>query len=309
MMKILIIQLRQLGDVLLSSLLARVIKERLNDSAVHFLTSHSGFEIISGNPFIDKILVFDGFLKTIDMMRREGYDAVIDVQRTGRSRILTLLSISPKRIAFEKERWNPFYNVPIRWKNHGYTAWERMELLKGLGIETPVERYMPRIYYGSKYIEKVNLFLKSKGLSDYFVLVPTARKPEKIWGLENYAVLMDFLVERFNITPVVCYGPNERGIAEAVVEKTKHKSILIDSPFSIKEFAVLVGKSKFFIGNNSFASHVAISQRVKTFVITKRQSGWFPPVDWVFEIHGNESFPSVSQVLSVFKQEAKKSAM
>ena len=68
-MKVLVIQIRQLGDILLSSPLGRVIKESIKGAEVHFLTSEIGKDILTGNPFIDKILV----IKKWNKKRIESY--------------------------------------------------------------------------------------------------------------------------------------------------------------------------------------------------------------------------------------------
>ncbi|WP_163328191.1 glycosyltransferase family 9 protein [Desulfurobacterium thermolithotrophum] len=302
-MKVLVIQIRQLGDILLSSPLGRVIKESIKGVEVHFLTSEIGRDILTGNPFIDKILVIrNGIkseLKTIFQVKKEQYDAIIDVQRTGRSKRITLFSGAPLRIAFRKGKENFYYNKLIEQKNHGYTVWGRMELLKGLGIESPIKPFLPELYVSMKETKELKKLIPQE---NFVVLVPTARKLEKMWSLENFAMLIDFLKEDLNISSVVCYAPGEEKFIKKLQNFSKVGFSFPEKPLSIKELAFLIKKATLFIGNNSFASHVAVSQRTKTIVIDKRKSEWFPPVPFVKEVYSDGQFPSFEKVQKTVKE-------
>lgn len=277
-MKILLIQLRQLGDVLLSTPLARVIKEKIQGSTVHFLTSDAAEDIVKDNPYIDKILTLKtGFLrefKTLLNIRRERYDAIADVQRTGRSKRLTLFSNADLKIAFYKKGDNFYYNRLIEWKDHGYTSWERMELLRCLNIKDPIKKYLPEMYLDKTADKIVKEYLKKHDVKKFFIVAPTARKENKMWNPEYFGRLANLISQTTGLLPIIVYGPNEKETALKCfnILKTGH---IIEDPFSIKEFAGLVYMSEFIIGNDSFASHIGTSLKKKSIVILGPTSGWF----------------------------------
>ena len=279
MMKILIIQIKQLGDVLLSTPLAEAIKYHLPKSEVHFLTSKTAEEILSLNPFIDKIYTLkEGLINEIKVwfkIRNERYDAVLDIQRTGRSKRITLLSKAKIRAAFDDVRDKFYYTIIVDQITSGYTAFERLDILKAIGINNP-KHFMPKLFFSEADLNKVKDYLARQGLSDnFFVVSPTARKPNKMWQAEDFGRTAQALAEYFNLTPIIVYGTEkEKPIALRVKEFAKN-SIVLEKPFSIKQFAALVKLSRFFIGNDSFASHVAVSQQTKTIVICGPTGGWF----------------------------------
>jgi len=285
--KILIIQLRQLGDVLLSAPLAQAVKEGLG-AEVHFLTSPLGREIVEGNPYIDKIVTLENGvlaeIKTLLEVRREGYSAVIDAQRTGRSKRITLFSGAPLRIAFKKEGDNLYYNCPVEWKNRGYTVWERMELLKPLGIENP-PKLLPRFYLREEEVEKGRELIKDLGLEEggFFTVVPTARYKEKSWGFKKFGELSRLVFEHFGLTPLFAYAPGEEEMAREAFEACG-EGVLLPKPLPIRKFASVVNLSRFLIGNDSFAPHLSLSLEKKTFVILGAFEGWFPDVNWVVKV-------------------------
>ena len=278
-MKILIIQLRQLGDVLLSTPLAQNIKIFYPDSSVYFLTSSQAEDIVSENPFIDKVLTLKkGVKHEVEMIyrvRKEGFDAILDVQRTARSKRITLFSKAKIKAAFYKKGNNFPYNTLIKQETKGYTAFERLDLLKAIGIDKP-EKLLPSLFFDSSTEERVKNYLINHNIKDYFVISPTARKQWKMWSLEEFGKLADKISKKLNLTAVITYGNREE--KEKVKETAEHisNSHIIEKPFSIKEFAALLKLSKFSVGNDSFPSHVAVSQGVKTVVICGPTSGWYP---------------------------------
>ena len=278
-MKILIIQLRQLGDVLLSTPLAQNIKIFYPDSSVYFLTSSQAEDIVFENLFIDKVLTLKkGVKHEVEMIyrvRKEGFDAILDVQRTARSKRITLFSKAKIKAAFYKKGNNFPYNTLIKQETKGYTAFERLDLLKAIGIDKP-EKLLPSLFFDSSTEERVKNYLINHNIKNYFVISPTARKQWKMWSLEEFGKLADKISKKLNLTAVITYGNREEKEKAKETAEQISNSHIIEKPFSIKEFAALLKLSKFSVGNDSFPSHVAVSQGVKTVVICGPTSGWYP---------------------------------
>ncbi|SMP19020.1 heptosyltransferase-2/heptosyltransferase-3 [Desulfurobacterium pacificum] len=291
-MKILLIQIRQLGDVLLSSPLGRVIKEEIPNVEVHFLTSVAGKEILERNPFIDKILTIDkgfiGELKTIFKVYREKYDAVVDIQRTGRSKRITFFSGASVRVAFKRKRENFYYNKLIEWKSYGYTVWERMELLRGIGINKPIKKYLPKTYLSEEELKKGREIIEKLRLQErsFFVVVPTSRRIRRAWQPEKFGILATYLSRYTGLKPLVVYAPGEEELAERAYSCIED-GVIIEEPLSIRMLASVISHSAFLLGNDSFASHLSLSLGRKTIVILGPNEGWFPEVKLVIKIKKN----------------------
>ena len=293
-MKVILIQIRQLGDILLSSPLAKALKENLKECEIHFLTSPIGSEILKGNLNIDKLIpINEGILqelKTISYLRSERYDAVIDVQRTGRSQRITFFSGAPLRVAFKKGSRNFFYNRLVNWENRDYTTWERIKLLEGIGVKVEnYKNYIPE-FFNYQEVKSLNL------PKSYFVVVPTARKREKMWPTEKFSDLISKLYRELKIPAVLLYGPGEKEVAQRVAENTKGEVLIPENPLPIGESATVIKGALFSIGLNSFASHLSVASGTKTVVIDRKHSGWFPPLETVKEVYRENRFPEVEDV-------------
>jgi len=63
--KILICQLRQIGDVLLATPSVELLKKRFPDAEIHFFTENKALPVLQNNPYICKIWAIDKKKSTI----------------------------------------------------------------------------------------------------------------------------------------------------------------------------------------------------------------------------------------------------
>ncbi len=106
-MKILIIRFSSIGDIVLTTPVIRTLKTQLEEAEIHYVTKVQYKNILDSNPYIDKLFFLETSLNVlIDQLRKEKYDAIIDLHHNLRTRIIkTLLwrkSYSFGKINFEK---------------------------------------------------------------------------------------------------------------------------------------------------------------------------------------------------------------
>jgi len=96
MKKILIIQNKRIGDVLISSVIANNYKAKYPDSEVHLMAYDFTHGVIQNNPNIDKIISinekelkkFKNLMKMISHVRKEKYDIIFDPYSKLQSRLI-----------------------------------------------------------------------------------------------------------------------------------------------------------------------------------------------------------------------------
>ena len=108
MNKILIIRFSSIGDIVLTSALIRGLKSRHPNSQIHFLTKSQYAILMKSNPYVDKLILFNGSLsKCINALRREKYDVIIDLHNNLRSFLIKSF-LNAKNYSFEKlnlQKW------------------------------------------------------------------------------------------------------------------------------------------------------------------------------------------------------------
>lgn len=86
-MKLLVIRLSSIGDIVLTTPVLRALKEQIPDVELHYLTKKANEAVVSPNPRLEKVHVYDGktHKELVDELRAEQFDAVIDLQKNHRS--------------------------------------------------------------------------------------------------------------------------------------------------------------------------------------------------------------------------------
>ncbi|MCB0446728.1 MAG: glycosyltransferase family 9 protein, partial [Gelidibacter sp.] len=161
MKKILVIQNKRIGDVLLASLIGTNIKQMYPKAEVHYLVYDYTTGVIENNPNITKIIPINekelkkipNLIKLIFQIRKEKYDIIFDPYAKLQSRLICLFSKAKVRVGFKKRKKDPvldFYTHSIGFlkeksKPCGKSIEDRVHLVTSVfPIDNPV--FEPKIY-------------------------------------------------------------------------------------------------------------------------------------------------------------------
>lgn len=106
-MKILLLRFSSIGDIVLTTPVARCLKKQLG-AEVHFLTKKAFGPLLSPNPYIDRVFTFEKEIdEVLPLLKAGQYDLVVDLHHNLRSLRLKLALGRPAR-SFDKlnlEKW------------------------------------------------------------------------------------------------------------------------------------------------------------------------------------------------------------
>lgn len=203
-MKILVIQKKLMGDVLVSTIIFEALRKKYPHAQLHYLIDKKHKQIIYHHPMIDKIIYFDDLLLTAINVRKEKYNIIIDPYSKLETAIISLFSGAPKRISFGKIYTSLFYTDKInRDGEHRVqyprltTALEhRLNLLKPLGIE--LEEIFPKIYISKDEENKAYALLNKFGIKEEnLIMISTfGSTKEKTYPIKYMAKIIDFIVKK-----------------------------------------------------------------------------------------------------------------
>ncbi len=267
--RILLIQLRQLGDILLTTPALRAIRQAEPNAQIDFLSHQMGRLILADNPDIDEHLVYtdaDSFRQhaaLIKRLRSASYDLVFDFMYNPRSALLAWMTRAKSRIAFDSRRNLAYTTIVPKLAKSDYIVREKFALLRAVGMQAKDERLiLPWSPSDAQVVQKLAISEPSfQSAKLRVVLSPTHRRQERRWPLQRYAALADFLVNSFGACVVWLWGPGE----EAVIDQCQslcQSSTLKAPPTSFKEMAALLANVDLFIGNSNGPSHVAVSTQI-----------------------------------------------
>jgi len=259
--RVLIIKLRAVGDVLLSTIVLGNIRAAFPAARIDFLTEPPSREIIHGNPGIDDALIFDRRTMSgwdlIRLVRKNAYDLVIDLFGNPRSAIVTRCSGARVRVGYD-----------FRWRKHAYTVVVpprggmvhntqfNLDALEAIGVAIQDRNlYFPTSPEDDAYVER---FLRGAGVEGRLLVAINTGGGwyTKRWGLDRYALLGDALVERHNAAVVLPWGPGQLSDVESVKARMRHPAI-IPPATTLRQLGALLKRCAMVVSNDSGPMHIA----------------------------------------------------
>lgn len=91
--------------------------------------------------------------------------------------------------------------------------------------------------------------------------------PSTRWGEENFINLILNLNKKDNFYFYLLCGPNEKEIADKIINQIEKKNCMSLSGIDISEVIYYISASSVYIGNDSFGHHIAAQRNIPSFII------------------------------------------
>ena len=256
---ILVIKLRAIGDVLLSSAVLKSLRGAFPGARIDFLTEGPSRQVIEGNPDVDSPVIFEGGsgLGLILSVRRRNYDLVIDLFSNPRSALVTAASGARYRAGY-RFSWRRYcYNIPVEGRGgQVHNVQFNLDALRALGIsvgDTSVPFHTDRA--SEEHAER---FFSTPDLSgrSCVALNPGGGWYTKRWPPGSFALLADLIAREFGASIVIIWGPGERESAQAIASLMSSRAHLIPES-SLRELASILRRCRAVITNDTGPMHLA----------------------------------------------------
>jgi ADP-heptose:LPS heptosyltransferase len=259
--KILVIKLRAIGDVLLSTPVLKNLRHNFKDAEIDFLTEPPSREIIEGNPFVDDLIIFDRRDKSLSSflnLRRKKYDLVIDLFCNPRSALMTFTSGARYRVGYAFKGRSYAYNIKLKPRKEVHHNVEfNLDALRSLGLEIVDKNpYLPIDESAEKFAEK---FFDENDLDNKLTvaLIPVGTWETKRWELKKFAELGDIIAKNFNAEILIIWG-NEKEFEEAItISSLINAKPIIPPRTSLKQLSAILKRCSFAIANDSGPMHIS----------------------------------------------------
>ena len=287
--RILVCQLRQIGDVLLATPSVELLGKAYPHAELHFFTEKKCLPMLENNPYVHTVWPVDkkalknvfqefSWYRTVAASR---FDLVVDFQQLPRCRAVVALSRAKVRLTFPP----PWYLRPL------YTHWARSEpcyaaaykagALAPLGIFWNGER--PRLYLSEDERAEGNELMTRMELApgNFITVDPSHRKRTRRWPSGHYAALIDMLADAMpDMKFLLPYGPGEEQETRQLRARCRNakRVVVPDVLLSLRQMAACMEHAVLHIGNCSSPRHIAVAMDLPTFTILGATGfGWqFP---------------------------------
>jgi predicted lipopolysaccharide heptosyltransferase III len=269
MKNILVIKLRYIGDVLLSTPVLHALRERFPQAHLTMAVLPGTEDVLKENPDLTEVLVVErgpliGQWRFFRDIRRRRFDCVVDLTDGDRSAILSRYTGAPVRIGLNEEhRWRGLLSTSIATVPPGVHRVERdLSVLRPLGIEPKAGPLVLRIpsqdeAMAAELLDSIAGEKLSGGARKLVMLQPGARYWFKAWPAERFAELADRLAVQFGCRILVGGDARERELAEAIRSSVRAPVVSLAGRLTLLQYAAVLKRCALFVGNDNGPMHMA----------------------------------------------------
>lgn len=268
--KILVINLRYIGDTIWMYPFIRNLKLNLPDAEITAMVNEGGEIFLKLLPEVSEVITVLrkeikgrlGIVKFIRLMaeiRKKKFDAVFVLSSSDRPTIIGFISGAGVRVGFKHESW---------WRAHLLTDRFLWDYEKNPHM---IEYYLQaltdaglKVYDRSLTIDVPESAIR--GITERFGLLkrgdkktiivhPGARTELRQWGAERFAGVINAVAE--DHTVFLIGGPQEESVVRDVLKRLKRPPEIVSTELSLLEFAALCKFGHLFVGNDSAPIHIA----------------------------------------------------
>jgi heptosyltransferase-3 len=291
---ILLIQLGDIGDVILTLPAIRALRENYPQSRLVVCVREKAREIIEDCPWASSVMTVRKERKRLKAavldqarwmreLRSHRFDLVIDLRTGTRGAIIAGLSGAGTRIgrfAADGRLWrNRVFTHLVTPPDEAfeYAAEHNLNILSPLGLKLPDRALQITIPYHRREAASRLFSSQSIPLSrPLLAFHPFSLWKYKEWQVNSCAELIDDVQLRYDVTVVITGSSEERGRADQVVARCKTKPFNLAGKTSIGELAAVFFTCRGFIGVDTAALHLAAAVGIPTLGIF----GPSPAVCW-----------------------------
>lgn len=267
--KILIIKLRAIGDVIMSSIMLPSLRAAYPNAEIDFVTERPSLDAISGCPYLNRVLVsptrgWRAQLEFLIKLRSEKYDLVLDMFGNPRSAIQALITGAKKRLGYNWRVRQIAYNQIVQsrsdfiheadWHLDALTALNIPIISRQLGFAIPAtaERFADQFWNQAGLTGKTVIAINTSG-----------GWAAKRWPLGQFAALARRLHQEFPIELLLIWGPGELPEAERLAQLCRCPARLIPAT-DLKQLAAVLKRCQVLVSTDSGPMHVAAAVKTPT---------------------------------------------
>jgi heptosyltransferase-3 len=291
---ILLVQLGDIGDVVLTTPTICAVKENYPEARVSILVYKPFGSFLVADPNLHEVIeavrirgtsvrALLEHLRFARRLRQSRYDLVIDLRTSDRGAILSFITGAQERVGRRMDN-KPFWYSLIFTKlliDPPYAhlpvhpgADQSLRIVRAIGIDT--HNSLPKLFVSPKDRVHAIELLAEYGLtpaSRWVTINPCSRWKYKEWGYKKWGGVIDLLWQNHRLATVLIGSPEDASTTEQIAAGRNDHTFNLAGKTTLGELSALLAMSSLHLGVDSAAPHIAAAVGTPTLTI-------FGPGNW-----------------------------
>ena len=276
---ILITKPSSLGDIVMALPALAALRRGFPDAKISWLVRPEFAALLEDHPHLDEIIAFDrrflgkawhnpkafaSLLCLIRQLRRNKFDAVIDLQGLFRTACLAWLCGSKNRfgMADAREFAHIFYTHKVSASPGSLHMVDYyLEVVKAAGVtDLSVHFELPPDQKAADAIENL-LRQHNINSESYAVFIPCSSHADKCWPADRFAELAGKISSEFGLAVAATAAAAEKDDVDKIKKIAKVPIANFAGLTNLKELVELLRKAKLIVSNDTGPGHIAAALR------------------------------------------------
>lgn len=278
---ILVINLKFLGDLIVSTAAIRAIKKKYSSSKITVLVRSQYKDVLTGNQYIDEIIAYDFSIKKqkglsrlkseaefLRQLREKHFDAVISLQAGDRFVLWSYLCGAKIRVAPIQNNFGLLLTQKAKVYEDSISYMEYyLKIAQTFGAEP--DGMETDFVFNKEYEKLTNDFFNENQISkdDKLICIhPGAGDLTRKWHLKNYPELVKRISSELKCKVIFTLGPQELK-QKSEFEAITSSGAIIHVSSNVHHLAWVLKRANLMIGMDSGARHLAAAMKIPTLVL------------------------------------------
>jgi len=277
MRRILIIQLRELGDCLHVTPAIRQLRRLHPGATIDVLCERRNEVVYRHNPHVENCIHLQRrcpphkFLAVAWRLRRQRYDLVVDAQSLPKTAVITRLTGARRRLGFRRpwvcNRLAYTHPYQVGQTKVEYLALSKLRMLRDTRIDFSDLRL--DYYLDEEEREEAERFRRRWFRVPVVALNVASRLEHRCWPVEKFAVVADRLADQ-GFQPFLVYGPGQEKRGREVAAEMRHRPVVDYPMMSFSVLKSILEGCFLFVGNDGGPKHLAAACGLPTIALFGR---------------------------------------
>jgi heptosyltransferase-1 len=266
--RILLVKLSSFGDVIHALPTLEALRTAFPQGQITWLVEEGFAPILAGHPALDEVwpvprLRFNrqamsqgvpALARVMRRIRSQPFDMVIDLQGLLKSALWVALARRTRKIGYNSTREGSYLVLTEKlppYNPDAHAVLRYLNVARHLGAPE-----MPPRFRLEHLLTDHEEILGEINEGPYVVLHPGARWPTKLWPVDSWARLAEWLVDR-DVAVVLTGSPGDKDLADAMVTESKAPILNLAGRTTIGELAAVLKRAALALTTDTGPMHLA----------------------------------------------------